>query len=117
MEISEFSLPPFPSISLYPNREQKHKTENFQRQLFHTTDESIYPPFINKYIYIYIYIYSHIKIESISKEHSFLHEKVNFSKKTNRPRLENGQTFKSRRFSQPFGTCKSRFVDVGPHVA
>ena len=48
MEISEFSLPPFPSISLYPNREQKDKTENFQRQLFHTIDESIYPPFILK---------------------------------------------------------------------
>ena len=46
MEISEFSLPPFPSISLYPNREQKDKTESFQRQLFHTIDESIYPPFI-----------------------------------------------------------------------
>ena len=48
MEISEFSLPPFPSISLYPNREQKDKTENFQRQQFYTTHELIYPPFINK---------------------------------------------------------------------
>ena len=48
MEISEFSLPPFPSISLYPNREQKDKTENFQRQQFYTTHELIYHPFINK---------------------------------------------------------------------
>ena len=47
MEISEFSVPPFPSISLYPNREQKDKTENFQRQQFHKTNELIYPPFIN----------------------------------------------------------------------
>ena len=47
MEISEFSVPPFPSISLYPNREQKDKTENFQRQQFHKTHELIYPPFIN----------------------------------------------------------------------
>lgn len=48
MDISEFSLPPFPSISLYQNREQTDKTENFQRQQFYTTHESIYPQFINK---------------------------------------------------------------------
>ena len=112
MEISEFSLPPFPSISLYPNREQKDKTENFQRQQFYTTHELIYHPFINKtkkkknkYLNINLFKKknrtpshrnrfpkqkkkkkSNIKIESISKEHSFLHEKVNFSRKTNRPK-------------------------------
>lgn len=31
-----------------------------------------------------------------------------FSRETNRPRWENGPTFKSKRFSQPLGTCKSR---------
>ena len=110
MEISEFSLPPFPSISLYPNREQKDKTENFQRQQFYTTHELIYPPFINKTkkkknTYLNINLFkkkktehraietdfqrkkkSNIKIESISNEDSFLHEKVNFSRKTNRPK-------------------------------
>ena len=68
MEISEFSLPPFPSISLYPNREQKDKTENFQRQQFYTTHELIYHPFINK---------------TKKKKHIFKHKPLKKKKKQN----------------------------------